>query len=247
MRRGRRFVLIVTLAEAKSRYLRSAKDDNFKMESIVGRQTPRSANVAGRERMMEDWREVEFLASQMVTETAHAHNQSLPLIAVCGRPNVGKSTLFNRLTGSRRSIVGDEPGITRDRIYGEIEWMGRDARIVDTGGVVPDDEALIPAEIFRQAKVGLEEADAIVMVVDGRTEWLRRIWNWHGYFCAGEAGLSGGEQNGHRGDVSAAENFRRLGFRNVLPISAEHGAGIGDLLDEVFDVLPEVTEGAPDR
>ena len=98
------------------------------------------------------------------------HNQSLPLIAVCGRPNVGKSTLFNRLTGSRRSIVGDEPGITRDRIYGEIEWMGRDARIVDTGGVVPDDEALIPAEIFRQAKVGLEEADAIVMVVDGRTE-----------------------------------------------------------------------------
>ena len=77
-------------------------------------------------------------------------NRNLPLIAVCGRPNVGKSTLFNRLTGSRRSIVGDEPGITRDRIYGEIEWMGRDARIVDTGGVVPDDEALIPSEIFRQ-------------------------------------------------------------------------------------------------
>ena len=83
---------------------------------------------------------------------------------------MGKSTLFNRLTGSRRSIVGDEPGITRDRIYGEIEWMNRAARIVDTGGVVPDDEALIPSEIFRQAKVGLEEADAIVMVVDGRTE-----------------------------------------------------------------------------
>ena len=81
-----------------------------------------------------------------------------------------RSTLFNRLTGSRRSIVGDEPGITRDRIYGEIEWMGRDARIVDTGGVVPDDEALIPSEIFRQAQVALEEADAIVMVVDGRTE-----------------------------------------------------------------------------
>ena len=83
---------------------------------------------------------------------------------------MGKSTLFNRVTGSRRSIVGDEPGITRDRIYGEIEWAGRDARIVDTGGVVPDDEALIPSEIFRQAQVALEEADAIVMVVDGRTE-----------------------------------------------------------------------------
>ena len=156
----------------KKQILRSAKDDSgLEADGIVGRQTPRSANVAGRERIDEDdWREVELLASQMVTETAHAHNQSLPLIAVCGRPNVGKSTLFNRLTGSRRSIVGDEPGITRDRIYGEIEWMGRDARIVDTGGVVPDDEALIPAEIFRQAKVGLEEADAIVMVVDGRTE-----------------------------------------------------------------------------
>jgi GTP-binding protein len=97
---------------------------------------------------------------------------------------VGKSTLFNRLTGSRRSIVGDEPGITRDRIYGEIEWMGRDARIVDTGGVVPDDEALIPAEIFRQAQVALEEADAIVMVVDGGRSWLRRIWSWRGCCCA---------------------------------------------------------------
>jgi len=93
-----------------------------------------------------------------------------PVFAIVGRPNVGKSTLFNRLTGSRRSIVGDEPGITRDRIYGEVEWAGRTARIVDTGGIVPDDEALIPAEIFRQAQVAVQEADAIVMVVDGRTE-----------------------------------------------------------------------------
>ena len=93
-----------------------------------------------------------------------------PLFAICGRPNVGKSTLFNRLTKSRRSIVGDEPGITRDRIYGEVEWGGKVARIVDTGGIVPDDEALIPTEIFNQAKVALEEASAIVMVVDGRTE-----------------------------------------------------------------------------
>ena len=91
-------------------------------------------------------------------------------MAICGRPNVGKSTLFNRLTGTRRSIVGDEPGITRDRIYGEVEWNGRTVRLVDTGGVIPDDEAIIPSEIFRQARVALEEADATVMVVDGRTE-----------------------------------------------------------------------------
>jgi GTPase len=226
---------------SKKQILRSAKDDNFKRGGIVGQQTPRSANVAGRERIDEDdWREVELLAAQMVTETAH--NQSLPLIAVCGRPNVGKSTLFNRLTGSRRSIVGDEPGITRDRIYGEIEWMGRDARIVDTGGVVPDDEALIPAEIFRQAKVGLEEADAIVMVVDGRTELaspdmeLARL-----LLRGGKPVFLAVNKMDTEAMFSAAENFRRLGFRNVLPISAEHGAGIGDLLDEVFAVLPEET------
>jgi GTPase len=209
-------------------------------DGIVGRQTPRSSNMDGRE---EDWRDIELLASQMVTDTESVDARELPLIAVCGRPNVGKSTLFNRLTGSRRSIVGDEPGITRDRIYGELEWMGREARIVDTGGVVPDDEALIPAEIFRQAKVGLEEADAIVMVVDGRTELaspdleLARLL------------LRGGKPvflAVNKMDTEAmqvlAENFRRLGFRNVLPISAEHGSGMGDLLDAVFEVLPEPKE-----
>ena len=92
-----------------------------------------------------------------------------PLLAIVGRPNVGKSTLFNRLTGSRRAIVGDEPGITRDRLYGESEWRGRYFRVVDTGGILPEDKELIPSEIFRQAKVALEEAVAIVMVVDGRT------------------------------------------------------------------------------
>ncbi len=216
-------------------------------DGIVGRQTPTSENMAGRGERLGDeeqeWREMELLASQMVTETDSVDSRLLPLIAVCGRPNVGKSTLFNRLTGSRRSIVGDEPGITRDRIYGEIEWQGKDARIVDTGGVVPDDEALIPSEIFRQAQVALEEADAIVMVVDGRTELaspdmeLARLL------------LRGGKPiflAVNKMDTDAmqvqAENFRRLGFRNVLPISAEHGTGIGDLLDEVFAVLPEPRE-----
>jgi GTP-binding protein len=198
-------------------------------------------NVAGRERIdEEDWREVELLASQMVTETESVDARTLPLIAVCGRPNVGKSTLFNRLTGSRRSIVGDEPGITRDRIYGEIEWIDRAARIVDTGGVVPDDEALIPAEIFRQAKVGLEEADAIVMVVDGRTELASPDLELARLLLRGgkPVFLAVNKMDTEAMQVQA-ENFRRLGFRNVLPISAEHGSGMGDLLDAVFEVLPE--------
>jgi GTP-binding protein len=188
-----------------------------------------------------EWREAELAALQQSVATESAASLALPLIAVCGRPNVGKSTLFNRLTGSRRSIVGDEPGITRDRIYGEIEWQNRRARLVDTGGVVPDDEALIPSEIFRQAQVALTEADAIVMVVDGRTELaspdmeLARLL------------LKGGKPvflavNKIDADsmLAAAENFRRLGLKNVVPISAEHGSGIGDLLDEVFAVLPEL-------
>ena len=213
-------------------------------DGIVGRQTPRSSNVDGRERIVEDdWRDIELLASQMVTETESVDARELPLIAVCGRPNVGKSTLFNRLTGSRRSIVGDEPGITRDRIYGEIEWMGRAARIVDTGGVVPDDEALIPAEIFRQAKVGLEEADAIVMVVDGRTELASPDLELARLLLRGgkPVFLAVNKMDTEAMQVQA-ENFRRLGFKNVVPISAEHGSGMGDLLDAVFEVLPEAVE-----
>src|SRR5262245_51464341 len=83
---------------------------------------------------------------------------ALPVVAIIGRPNVGKSTLFNRLIGSRRSIVGDLPGITRDRIYGEAEWQGQAFRVVDTGGIVPDDEAVIPANIFKQARAAIAEA-----------------------------------------------------------------------------------------
>ena len=160
---------------------------------------------------------------------------------------MGKSTLFNRLTGSRRSIVGDEPGITRDRIYGEIEWMGRDARIVDTGGVVPDDEALIPSEIFRQAQVALEEADAIVMVVDGRTELASPDLELARLLLRGGKPVFLAVNKMDTDAMNAgAENFRRLGFRNVLPISAEHGSGIGDLLDAVFEVLPEEVEVEPE-
>jgi GTP-binding protein len=209
-------------------------------DSVVGRQIPRSSNVAGRENIGEDdWREAEAIATQLSTATESAESRELPLIAVCGRPNVGKSTLFNRLTGTRRSIVGDEPGITRDRIYGEIEWAGRDVRIVDTGGVIPDDEALIPSEIFRQAQVALEEADSIVMVVDGRTELASPDMELARLLLRGGKPVFLAVNKMDAPELLAgAENFRRLGFRNVLPISAEHGNGIGDLLDEVFASLP---------
>src|SRR5260370_3279020 len=91
-----------------------------------------------------------------------------PVIAILGRPNVGKSTLFNKLTGSRRAIVGDEPGITRDRIYGKADWCGREFRIADTGGIIPDDKNVIPANILRQARRALGEAPLIILVADAR-------------------------------------------------------------------------------
>src|SRR5258708_995365 len=94
--------------------------------------------------------------------------EKLPSLVIVGRPNVGKSTLFKRLTGTRRAIVTDEPGITRDRMYGKTEWNGRVLEVVDTGGIVPDDKALIPTEIFRQARVAFESAALLVLVVDSQ-------------------------------------------------------------------------------
>jgi GTP-binding protein len=160
-------------------------------------------------------------------------------VAIVGRPNVGKSTLFNRLTRSRRSIVGDEPGITRDRIYGEFEWAGRRFRLVDTGGIVPDDPELIPTEIYNQAKVALEEADALVLVVDVRTELASPDYDLVRLLARGNKPVFLAV-NKVEGDVmaSAAENFRQLGLRNVYGISAEHGLGIGDLLDAIADAIP---------
>jgi GTP-binding protein len=174
---------------------------------------------------------------------------SLPLIAIVGRPNVGKSTLFNRLVGSRRAIVGDEPGITRDRLYGEAHWLDHDFRVVDTGGILPEDKDFIPAEIFRQARVALDEAAAIVMVVDGRTELaapdleLGRLLR-----KAGKPMFLAVNKVDSAKQDSLADDFHPLGIRDIFSISAEHGRGIDDLLDAVIAVLPErgpeTTEGA---
>jgi GTP-binding protein len=165
---------------------------------------------------------------------------ALPLVAIVGRPNVGKSTLFNRLTGSRRSIVGDEPGITRDRIYGEYEWTGRRYRLVDMGGIVPDDPELIPAAIFEQARVALDEADALVMVVDARTELARPDYDLARLLQRGGKPLFLAV-NKVEGEALAAEaeNFRRLGIRNLFAVSSEHGQGFGELLDAIAEAIPE--------
>ncbi len=163
----------------------------------------------------------------------------MPLVAIVGRPNVGKSTLFNRLTHSRRSIVGDEPGITRDRIYGDVEWDGRIIRLVDTGGIVTDDKDYIPSEIYAQARVGIEEADLLMMVVDARTELASPD------FTLAKMLIRGGKPTylvinkvENPNVQAAAENFRQLGIKEVFMVSSEHGLGIGDLLDAIFDRLP---------
>jgi GTP-binding protein len=162
---------------------------------------------------------------------------------------VGKSTLFNRIVGSRRAIVGDEPGITRDRLYGDAEWNNRKLRIVDTGGILPEEKDFIPAEIYRQARVALDEAAAIIMVIDGRTELagpdlelvrLLRKANRPLFLAVNK--VDSEKQS------SLIDDFHRLGVKQMFPISAEHGRGIDDLLDAVLAILPEpavVAEEAP--
>src|SRR5579863_80185 len=165
---------------------------------------------------------------------------ALPLVAIVGRPNVGKSTLFNRLTRSRRSIVGDEPGITRDRIYGEYEWAGRRYRLVDTGGIVPDDPELMAVDIYAQAQVALEEADALVMVVDARTELARPDFDLARLLKRGGKPLFLAVNKVETEGLAAeAENFRKLGISEVFPVSSEHGQGIGELLDAIAEAVPE--------
>jgi GTP-binding protein len=179
--------------------------------------------------------EVKEVTDSVVTAP---EKRTLPLVAVVGRPNVGKSTLFNRLTGERRSIVGDEPGITRDRIYGEAEWSGRNFSVVDTGGIVPDDDAVIPANIFKQAAAAIDEAQVLVWVVDVRKgitpldEELASLLRATGKRVIVAA---------NKADVARLESdageFYRFGFAAVVPLSAEHGDGIGDLLDEIVEGL----------
>jgi len=162
----------------------------------------------------------------------------LPLVAIVGRPNVGKSTLFNKLTGSRRAIVGDEPGITRDRLYGTTEWGGLSFRIVDTGGIVPGENEVIPANILLQAQAAISEASLILLVVDARAgitpldeqlaELARR--------AAKPVFVAANKVDSARLEADAME-FERWGF-DLFPVSAEHGNGVGEMLDALLRVIP---------
>ena len=171
----------------------------------------------------------------------------LPSIVIVGRPNVGKSTLFNRLTGTRRSIVTNEPGITRDRIYGTAQWEGRAFEVVDTGGIVPEDKAGIPGEILRQARMAIENATRVVLVVDGRegpvpldaelAQLLRR---------AGKPPVIAVNKADSLQQAELAAQFYELGDE-VFPVSAEHGFGVDALLDALTRDYPlgEAPEAAP--
>ena len=173
--------------------------------------------------------------------------QKLPSLVIVGRPNVGKSTLFNRLTGTRRAIVTDEPGITRDRIYGKSEWRGRALEIVDTGGIIPDDKALIPTEILRQARVAIEKAGLLVLVVDSTAgltpldQELARLLRTTGRpFVVAVNKVDSTLQ-----EVNAGP-FHALGVP-VFPIAAEHGTGVDDLLDAALEKIKgEDIAGQPD-
>jgi GTP-binding protein len=171
----------------------------------------------------------------------------VPTLAIVGRPNVGKSTLFNRIVGSRRAIVGDEPGITRDRLYGRAEWRGRELRIVDTGGIIPDDHEFIPSEIFRQARVAFEEASAIIMVVDGRSDLTAPDLELaHLLLRLGKPLFLAVNKIDTDKQQAWVNEFHRLGIRRMFPISSEHGRGLDDLLDAVFEALPPAAESGPE-
>src|SRR5215472_14925879 len=159
---------------------------------------------------------------------------AIPTVVIVGRPNVGKSTLFNRITGQRRAIVGDEPGMTRDRIHGTAEHDGRRFELIDTGGIVINDQEYIPAQILRQAEVALQRASQVILLVDGRAEitgsdrdlaqMLKRLGK--------PVALAVNKADpALKQDLTA--DFYQLGIADVFAVSAEHGTGVDALLDHL--------------
>ncbi len=168
---------------------------------------------------------------------------SLPTVVIVGRPNVGKSTLFNRITGQRRAIVGDEPGITRDRLHGVTEYRGRRFELIDTGGIVIDDDEYIPSQILKQARHAFENASHIIFLVDGRAEItgpdrdLARMLLRLGKPISLAVNKA---DTGAREDL--VHDFYSLGIKDIFPVSAEHGIGIDALVDHVTAAIPREEE-----
>ena len=174
-----------------------------------------------------------------------------PVLAIVGRPNVGKSTLFNKLVGHRSSIVEDIPGVTRDRIYGEAEWLGRKFVVIDTGGIEPVTQDIILRDMRVQAEMAMEEADVILFLVDGReglnaadrevADMLRRTKK--------PVILVVNKIEHYENVEMKTFEFYELGLGDPYPISAEHGMHVGDLLDEALGHIPEEeeTEGDDER
>jgi GTP-binding protein len=175
-----------------------------------------------------------------------AASEALPTLVIVGRPNVGKSTLFNAILGDRRSIVGNEPGMTRDRIYGEAEYRGKHFGVIDTGGIIPHDDALIPTEILKQAHVALDIASHILYVIDGRTEITSADRDLVKLLRPLNKPLS---LVVNKIDAQSRQNlvheFYSLGLGELFAISAEHRLGLDELLEHVtapFPREPEIEE-----
>jgi len=174
--------------------------------------------------------------------------RSLVTVAIVGRPNVGKSTLFNRLVGGRRAIVEATPGITRDRNYGTVEWRGRSFLVVDTGGFEPTRPTPIAQRVIEQAHLAMDDADVILLLVDAReglTPYDEEIAMLLRQKTEKQVLLVANKMDTSK-QISDAADFYRLGFSDVVPISAEHGTGVGELLDYLLSLLPPPTkEQAP--
>lgn len=160
-------------------------------------------------------------------------------VAIVGRPNVGKSTIFNRLIGQRKSIVDDTPGVTRDRIYGEVEWLTQKFRLIDTGGIQIEDQAFA-SQINMQVEIAIEEADLIVMVVSCKEGVMsddmviaRKLQKTNKPVL-----VAVNKVDNEQLQMQSYE-FYQLGLTNPICISGVHGIGIGDLLDEIISKLPE--------
>ncbi len=168
----------------------------------------------------------------------------IPLVAVVGRPNVGKSTLFNKLIGQKLSIVEDTPGVTRDRIYSKCEWRNREFMLIDTGGIEPNTDDIILAQMRRQAEIAIEKADVIIFLVDlksGVTANDSEVANM--LIKSGKPIVLAVNKCDSIGEVPLElYEFYNLGIGEPFPVSSLHGHGTGDLLDEVFEYFPEKVE-----